>query len=133
MKNKADDSRKKMTDEQKRNTRTNCTAILMDTNVQKGMTVHIVCGQKRDTNHAPQRRIQWEVVCYTNEYHIVHDGVGREKRIAKPVSFKKILKLTKNRKKEIKYPLKSILLWSRHHNQNKKGGIRHRCRLWLVL
>ena len=80
----------------KRSSRTRITATLMAMNVPMIMIVDIVCGQKRDTNHVRQRRIQWEDACYTNDYgnHTAsrfHDGVGREKRIAKPVSYKKYL------------------------------------------
>ena len=82
-------SHENMTVERKRNARTNCTATPMDTNVPTGMTVHIACTQRRDTNHVPQQRIQWEVVCYTNDYHIAHDGVGQEKGVVKQVSFKR--------------------------------------------
>ena len=69
-------SHKKMMVEHRRNTRTNCTATPMDTNVSMGMTVHIVCTQRRDTDHVPQQRIQWEVVYYTNDYQNAHDSIG---------------------------------------------------------
>ena len=80
---------------QRRDARTKTTVTPMDTNVLMDMTVVIVCTPKKDTKHVPRHRIQWEVACYTNDciQHIVWnalaEGVGREKRIAKPVSFKK--------------------------------------------
>ena len=63
-------------------------------NAPTGMTVHIVCTQKRATNHMTLQRTQWEVVCYTNNYgnHAlsnVPEGVGQEKRVVRQVSFKK--------------------------------------------
>ena len=79
----------------KRNARTNCTATPIDMNVLTDMTVCIVYIPKKDTHPVSRRRIQWEVACYTNDciQHIVWnalaEGVGREKRVAKQVSFKK--------------------------------------------
>jgi len=76
---------------QRRNSRTNCTVTPMDTNVPTAMTVGIVCIQRRATERMPLQRIRWEVICYTDDYQVVPSGVGREKRGAKPVSFKKYL------------------------------------------
>ena len=79
----------------RRDARTKTTVTPMDTNVLTDMTVLIVRTPKKDTKPVPRRRIQWEVVCYTNDciQHIVWnaqaDGVGREKGVVKPVSFKK--------------------------------------------
>ena len=62
----------------------------MAMNVQRTMTVRIVCGQRRVTNSVRQQRVRWEDACYTNDYgnHTVsrfHDGVGQEKMIEKQV------------------------------------------------
>ena len=79
----------KMMDERRRDARTNYTATPMVTNVPTDMTVVIACTQKKDTNHVPRRKIQCEIVYYTSDSHIVHDGVGREKGVVKRVSFKR--------------------------------------------
>ena len=76
----------------KRHLKTEITVTPMDTSVPRDMIVHIVCGHRRGTRRTPQRRISWEVVYYTKNYHTVltvNDGVGREKRVATSVSFKK--------------------------------------------
>ena len=85
---------RKMPPGPKRNSRTRITTTLMAMHVPIDMIVDIVCGQRRDTRKKQRQRIRWEDVCYTNGYgnHTasnVPDGVGREKRIAKHVSFKK--------------------------------------------
>ena len=64
----------------------------MDTNVPMDMTVAIACTRRRDTNHVPRQKIQWEGVCYTNDSHITHDGLGQEKGVLKQVSFKRLYK-----------------------------------------
>ena len=79
----------KILNDWRRNARTNCTATPVGTNVLKDKTVPIVCTQKKDINPVPRRRIHWEDVCYTNDYHIVYDDVGQEKGVAKQVSFKR--------------------------------------------
>ena len=85
---------KKMSLVPKRSSRTRITATLMAMIVPMTMIVDIVYGQRRGTRKKQQRRIRWEDVCYTNDYgnHTasnVPDGVGREKRVVKHVSFKK--------------------------------------------
>ena len=79
----------KMMDVWRRDARTNCTATPMGTNVSTDTTMLIVCTQKKDTNPVPWRRIHWEIVYYTNDSYIVQDGVGRDKGVAKRVSFKR--------------------------------------------
>ena len=79
MKMLTDDSRNmKIPTKPKRNVRTNCTATPMDINVLTDMTVLIVCIPKKDTNPVSRRRIQWEVVCYTNDciQHIVWNALA---------------------------------------------------------
>ena len=68
---------------EKKNKKTNCTATPMGTNVSTATTVVIACTRKKDTNHVPRLKIQWEVVYSTNDSLIIHASVGREKGVVK--------------------------------------------------